>query len=96
MHVRDARKSGETQQRLAVISAWKDTKFFTEEEQAILALTEEMTNINRKHVSDETYKRALDVLGETKLSDTLMAIVEINAWNRIAITTGLDPAPEKE
>jgi AhpD family alkylhydroperoxidase len=86
MHSKAALKLGENPQRLFVLDAWRDTDFFTEEEQAILALTEEVTLIPQ-HVSDETYDRALNVLGEKTLAQVIMAIIVINAWNRISITS---------
>ena len=90
MHTKDARKLGETEQRLYTLSAWRDTNFFTKEEQAILALTEEVTLISN-HVSDATYNNAVAVLGEKYTAHVLMACIVINGWNRIAITTGLMP-----
>lgn len=90
-HNKDARDGGETEQRLYAVSVWKDTPFFTPEERAILALTEEVTLI-QDHVSDETWNNALGLLGEKYLADVLMAIITINAWNRIGIATGLQPA----
>ena len=86
MHTKDAIKLGENPQRIFVLNAWRDTVFFSEEEQAILALTEEVTLIP-DHVSDETYDRALKVLGEKTLAQVIMAIIVINSWNRIAITS---------
>lgn len=91
MHTKEARKSGETEQRIYALNAWRDTPFFTNEERAILALTEEVTLINN-HVKDDTYQMALDALGETYLAQVIMAIITINTWNRIGITTQLIPA----
>ena len=54
LHTKDARKLNVTEQRIYALSAWRDTAFFTEEEQAILALTEEVTLITQR-VSEETY-----------------------------------------
>jgi AhpD family alkylhydroperoxidase len=88
MHTRDARKNGETEQRIYLLNAWRETTLYTEEERAILALTEEVTLI-QNHVSDETYKTAERLFGANYLSHIIMAIVTINAWNRIAITTEL-------
>jgi AhpD family alkylhydroperoxidase len=85
-HTSDALKQGETAQRLFAISAWWETPFFTEEEQAVLKLTEEVTNISNHGVSDETYERALKFLGEKKLAQAIFVIVTINSWNRIAIS----------
>ena len=86
MHSTDARKIGETEQRLYLLSAWRETNLFTEKEQAIIALTEEVTLI-ANHVSDATYQKAAGFFNENELAQIIMAIVTINAWNRIAITS---------
>ncbi|KFF25894.1 carboxymuconolactone decarboxylase family protein [Chryseobacterium vrystaatense] len=90
MHTKEARKAGETEQRIYALNAWRDTPFFTEEERAILSLTEEVTLISN-HVKDETYTEAANLLGETYLAQVILAIITINAWNRIGITTLLVP-----
>lgn len=89
MHTKEALHSGETQQRLFLLSAWKETVLFTEEEKAILALTEEITLIHRHGVADAVYKKAVELLGENYTAQVIMAIVAINAWNRIAVSTNL-------
>lgn len=91
MHTKEARKAGETEQRIYALNAWRDTPFFTAEERAILALTEEVTLISN-HVSDATYEQAAKVLDETYLAQVILAIITINAWNRIGIATNLIPA----
>ena len=90
MHTEDARKDGETEKRIYALNAWWDTNYFTTEEKAILALTEEVTRITGR-VSDEVYFGAVDLLGEKYTADAIMAIVAINAWNRMSITTHLMP-----
>jgi|SRR6185312_4217248 len=90
MHTKEARKAGETEQRIYALNAWRDTPFFSEEERAILALTEEITLINN-HVKDETYEQAAKVLEETYLAQVILAIITINVWNRIGIATNLMP-----
>jgi AhpD family alkylhydroperoxidase len=90
MHTKDARKAGETEQRIYALNAWRETPFFSEEERAILALTEEVTLISQ-HVKDETYAQAAKVLEETYLAQVILAIITINAWNRIGIATNLMP-----
>lgn len=88
MHARDARKLGETEQRIYLISAWREApNFFTEEEQLMLAMTEEITLINQHGLSDDTYGKAVVVFGEEKTAQIMMTIVTINAWNRIAVST---------
>lgn len=90
MHTKDARKAGETEQRIYALNAWRETPFFTEEERAILALTEEITLISH-HVKEETYEEAAKVLDEKYLAQVILAIITINAWNRIGIATNLIP-----
>lgn len=90
MHTKDARKAGEKEQRIYALNAWRETPFFTEEERTILALTEEATLIQH-HVSDETYNKAVELLGEKYTALVIMAIISINAWNRIGITTHMMP-----
>ncbi|MFA6083169.1 carboxymuconolactone decarboxylase family protein [Mucilaginibacter sp.] len=90
MHTRDARKAGETEQRIYALNAWRDTPFFDEQERAILALTEEVTLITGR-VSDETYNNVSALFDEVYVSQLIMAIITINAWNRSAITTHKQP-----
>jgi len=91
MHTKDARRAGETEQRIYALDAWCEAPFFTDEERAILAITEEITLISHDHVSDETYELAARLLGETYLAQVILAVITINAWNRIGITTKLIP-----
>jgi AhpD family alkylhydroperoxidase len=86
MHTHEARQHGETEQRIYLLNAWRETTLFTPEERALLALTEEVTFISRG-VSDATYQQAVAVLGEQLVAQAIMMAVTINAWNRIAITT---------
>ncbi|UTA69361.1 carboxymuconolactone decarboxylase family protein [Emticicia sp. 21SJ11W-3] len=88
MHTREARKDGETEQRIYLLSAWRETTLYTEEERTALALTEEVTMIQNQ-ASNETYLKAERLFGPTLLAQIIMVIVTINAWNRIAITTEL-------
>ena len=92
IHTRDARKLGETEQRINLISVWREAPQFTEEERVILEMTEEVTLIHRKGLSDEVYEKALSLLGEEKTSQVLMAIITINAWNRLGV--GLRKQPQ--
>lgn len=88
MHTADARKYGETEQRIYLISAWREADIYTEEEKAILALTEEVTLISN-HVSEDVYQNASRLFDEKYLAEIILAIITINSWNRFAITTGL-------
>lgn len=85
MHTHDARKHGETEQRLALIAAWEEAgDVFTEQEQAALALTEAITEVaERGPVSDAVYQRAAEVFTDRELAQVIAMAVTINAWNRI-------------
>lgn len=89
MHTRDAIDLGETPQRLFLLNAWRETELFTEKERAVLALTETMTLIENGQVPNDVYKNAENHLTPNELSAVIMAIVAINGWNRIAITTNM-------
>lgn len=87
MHTKDARKIGETEQRIYALNAWRETPFFTPEERAVLALTEAITLVTEGHVPDDVYNDVRRYFDETKTAEIIMAIVTINAWNRIGIST---------
>lgn len=89
MHSKDARKLGETEQRLYALSAWWETPFFTEAEQAGLRVTEEITNISEHGLSEDTYEKALALFGEQKVAQLIFTITVTNSWNRLAISTHL-------
>jgi alkylhydroperoxidase family enzyme len=82
---------GESTQRLLTLGAWEDSPYFTDEERAVLALTDETTLISNKGVSDSVFENALTVLGKENVAHAIMAIACINAWNRIGRATLLIP-----
>ncbi|MBK8711839.1 MAG: carboxymuconolactone decarboxylase family protein [Niastella sp.] len=85
MHTKDARKAGETEQRLYALSAWRETPFYTEKERAALAWTEALTVISENEVPDTLYDMVRNHFDEKELVALTMAIVAINGWNRLAI-----------
>ncbi|MCU6795281.1 carboxymuconolactone decarboxylase family protein [Paenibacillus sp. WQ 127069] len=91
MHTADARSMGETEQRLYLLSAWREAPFYTEAEQTVLALTEAVTLISKEGVSQELYEKVREHFDETEFVNLIMAINTINSWNRIAISTGMFP-----
>jgi AhpD family alkylhydroperoxidase len=86
MHWKDARAGGETEQRLYGLVAWREAPYYTERERAALAWTEELTLIAEHHVSDKLYEQTRRQFSEQELVDLTLAVVTINAWNRIAIS----------
>ena len=85
MHSKDARAAGETEQRLYALNAWEETPFFTDRERAALAWTEAVTLVTQGHVSDAVYEEARQRFSEEELVNLSLAIVTINAWNRLSI-----------
>jgi len=86
MHSKDARAAGETEQRLYVLPAWRETTLFSERERIALAWAEELTELNsHEAVSDGLYARAGQQFEEAELVDLTLLVVAINSWNRINI-----------
>lgn len=89
MHTQDARKLGETEQRIYLLSVWRESAVYTEAERAVLALTEAVTVITANGVSEELYQQVREHFDENQYVSLIMAINTINCWNRIAISTGM-------
>ncbi len=91
MHWRDARAAGESEERLYMLDSWRDSTLYSERERAALELCEAITMITDGHVADDVWGRARAVFDEHELSQLVLAITVINAWNRLNITTRLEP-----
>ncbi|MDI1307722.1 MAG: carboxymuconolactone decarboxylase family protein [bacterium] len=91
MHTKDALKYGETNQRIFLLNAWRETDLFTEKEKVILSMTEEITLIHNQGLSETSYQNAVLFFDKNQIAQIIMAIVTINAWNRIAVSTQLEP-----
>jgi AhpD family alkylhydroperoxidase len=88
-HPRIARKLGETDERLFAVAAWRDAPFFSDAERAALALTEAATRMcdQTDPVPDEIWEEAARHYDEQELAALVMAIANINVWNRLNVTT---------
>jgi AhpD family alkylhydroperoxidase len=91
MHTKDARALGETEQRLYALNAWRETPFFTERERAALDWTEAVTLIADTHAPDDEYQQVRTQFNEEELVNLTLAIVTINAWNRLSISFRSEP-----
>jgi len=89
-HARIAKQAGETDQRLFVVAAWRDTPYFTDAERAALALTEALTRLSDRAdpVPDEVFDEAARHYDEPALAAMILAIANINVWNRLNVATG--------
>ncbi|MFH8991989.1 carboxymuconolactone decarboxylase family protein [Streptomyces sp. NPDC017940] len=89
MHTNDARKAGESEDRLHMVAVWREARnFFTAKEQAALALTDAVTRVADAGVPDSAYAEAAGEFAEAELAQVLALILAINTWNRIALATG--------
>lgn len=91
MHCETARKAGESQQRLDVLAAWWETELFTPQEQVVLRFAEQLTCISTDKVSEDLHAQLAALFSEQEIVQLIGAVIDINAWNRLAITTGRQP-----
>lgn len=95
MHASDARKAGERPERIFLLNAWREAPIYTEREQAALALTEAMTLIGETHhVSDEVWNAAREEFEDRELAVLMLAIAQINSWNRLNVACHTPPRLE--
>src|SRR6516225_6947053 len=85
VHSADARRAGETEQRLYLLNAWHEAPLYTERERAALAWTEALTRIEETHAPDSTYDEVRQHFKDKELADLTTLIGLINLWNRLAI-----------
>ena len=86
MHSKDARAAGESEQRLYLLPAWRETKLYSERERIALEWTEELTELaSPEAISDMLYERASQLFDEAALVDLTLLVVSINSWNRISL-----------
>lgn len=91
MHWKDLRASGESEQRLYSLDAWRESPFYSERERAALEWTEALTLITNGHVPDDVYEKVRPHFNDKELSDLTLAIVSINGWNRLNISARTVP-----
>jgi AhpD family alkylhydroperoxidase len=92
MHIKDARKAGETEERIYLLSAWEEAEgVYTEKERAALAITEAITVLTDGFVPDAVYERAAQHFEEAELAHLISVITMINAWNRLNVTLRTRP-----
>jgi len=99
MHSKQLRAKGETEQRIFLISAWRECSFYTAKEKAGLLWAEQLTALNGKEIAEEIYLEVSSQFSETEMVDLTMAIIAINSYNRVNIAFGAEvgsyQVPEK-
>ncbi len=86
MHTKDLRAAGETEQRIYLLDAWRESPFYSERERAALAWTEAVTLLTDGFVPDEVYNQVQPHFSEAELANLTLAIATINAWNRLNVS----------
>jgi AhpD family alkylhydroperoxidase len=85
MHTRDARKAGETEERIYLLDAWRESSLYSERERAALAWTEALTLLPQQGAPDEVFAAMTAQFSEAEIVNVTLAIGAINAWNRIGV-----------
>ena len=91
MHSKDLRAEGETEQRLYVLEAWRESPFYSDRERAALAWAEAVTTLSDKEVPDDIYDQARAQFSEAELVNLTLAVIAINGWNRLNIAFRTTP-----
>jgi AhpD family alkylhydroperoxidase len=94
MHSREARRAGESEQRLYLLNAWHEAPFYSPRERAALAWTDAVTRIADTHAPDDTYEALRQHFSEKEIADLTLVVGMINLWNRLAISFRNQPAAE--
>ncbi len=94
MHTREARKLGESEDRMHLLNAWRQAPVYSERERAALAWTEAVTLIHDGHAPQEVYDKVRRQFSEKEIVDLTAAIAAINTWNRLAIALRITPQVE--
>ncbi|MEP7363270.1 MAG: carboxymuconolactone decarboxylase family protein [Acidobacteriota bacterium] len=91
MHWKDAKASGETDQRLYGLDAWEESPYYTKRERAALHWAEAVTKLTESHVPDEAFEAVRKEFSEKEIVDLTIAIGMINLWNRLNIANRTVP-----
>lgn len=91
MHIRDAKAAGETDDRINLLTAWREVDLYTPRECAALAWTEKLTRLADSHVTDEDFNAVRKEFSEEELANLTLAIVTINGWNRFNVGFRVPP-----
>lgn len=96
LHTTEARKAGESTQRLDCLTVWREVPFFTTSEKAALAWAEAVTTIAETGAPAALYEALCDCFSDQQVVDLTLIIAQMNAWNRLAISFGHLPDPRAD
>jgi AhpD family alkylhydroperoxidase len=87
MHTDEALRIGEKPERMTALGGWHESPLYTDKERAVLAWVDEVTLIAEKHASKEAFDGLKAHFSDDEIGWLILAVVQINSWNRIAIST---------
>ena len=87
IHTTEALKNGEKQNRIFALSAWKESPLFSKKEKALLAATDEITQVSNNGLTEDTFQKLKSYFSDNEIAQIIIQIGEINIWNRIAVST---------
>jgi len=96
MHTRDARKLGETDERMHLLDAWREAPLYSARERAALEWIEAITLVAQGHIPDEAFEEVSKQFSEKEIVDLAVAAIAINSWNRAAIAFRVPPQVESK
>jgi AhpD family alkylhydroperoxidase len=96
MHTHEARAKGETEERLYLLDAWRESPLYSDRERAALAWTEAVTLVSETHVPDDVFEEARRHFSEEELANLTLAVATINAWNRLSISFRAIYSPQSQ
>ena len=91
MHGTDALSAGEHPRRVLAVTAWRESPWFSDRERAALAFTDAVTRLGEDGVPDDVWEAVVEHLGPEGATDLLLAVATINVWNRVAVTSRMQP-----
>ncbi len=93
LHSKELRNAGESEQRIYALSAWWESPLFSDQEKAALAMTDEITKISKRGLTEETFQKVKEYFEENTIAQLIILINTINSWNRIAVATHMFHKP---
>jgi len=96
MHTHEARKNGESDDRMHLLNAWREAPVFTDKERAALAWTDAVTLVAETHTPDDVFENLRKHFSEKEIVDLTAAVAAINTWNRLAISFRIPPQVESK
>lgn len=91
MHYKELKHTNKTELRLSSLCVWRETPYFSEKESAVLQVAEKLTKLNEESISESDFKTLLKHFSKAEICNLILAISQINTWNRLMIAFQFTP-----